>query len=289
MTDVKPVYQSNACAGLSEAEREELWRAATTLVDSRGVVIRISEVLGGALDRFGGRAASAALGEGWRDKVAQMAEQALRRGYGLATLGLDPDGTRQPWGWFNKLIASASGATGGFLGAPGLAVDLPVTTAVILRSVAEIARSYGEDIGSEEGKRACLEVFALGGSGGEDDEAEVGYWGARAALGLLATDAALRQIARSFGVALSEKFLAQSVPAIGAVAGGGLNYVFIDYYQQMARVHFTLRQMERRTGDPSMVRACFDSLVQQLRAQRGPGRRAPRSASPAVSVSPVRR
>jgi len=34
------------------------------------------------------------------------------------------------------------------------------------------------------------------------------------------------------------------VPGIGALAGGSLNYMFMDYYQQMARVHFTLRDLE---------------------------------------------
>ena len=61
---------------------------------------------------------------------------------------------------------------------------------------------------------------------------------------------------------LSQKYLTQAVPLIGAAAGGTLNYVFMDYYQQMARVHFTLRELERR-HDPDAVRACFDSLVRQ--------------------------
>jgi hypothetical protein len=76
-------------------------------------------------------------------------------------------------------------------------------------------------------------------------------------------------------VMLSQKYLAQAVPLIGAAAGGTLNYVFMDYYQQMARVHFTLRELERR-HDPDAVRACFDGLVRQARAQReGQKRRAP--------------
>ena len=271
MAKSQPGPQTNACTGFSDEDRERLLWAATTLVESRGIVIRVTEVLGGALDRFGGStlsAASTALGVGWREKVNEIVEQALRRGYGLATFGLDPESDSRPWAWFNKLMASTSGLVGGFLGLPGLAIDLPVTTTVILRSVAEIARSHGEDISSEDGKRACLEVFAFGGPRTDDDDIETGYWAARAGLSVMATGTVLQQAARYFGVVLSEKVLAQAVPAIGALAGGSLNYVFIDYYQQMAHVHFTLRDLERRYGDPSAVRACFDALVRQHREQR---------------------
>jgi EcsC protein family len=75
-------------------------------------------------------------------------------------LGLDQASDGKPWTWLNRLAASASGAGAGFLGAPGLMFDIPVTTGVIIRSIAEIARSHGEDISTLETKRACLEVFA---------------------------------------------------------------------------------------------------------------------------------
>jgi hypothetical protein len=43
--------------------------------------------------------------------------------------------------------------------------------------------------------------------------------------------------------------------------------MFMDYYQQMARVHFTLRDLERRY-DASSVRAQFDALVREARERR---------------------
>ena len=168
-------------------------------------------------------------------------------------------------------MASASGAASGFVGMPGLAIDLPMTTALILRSVAEIARSKGEDISSDDTRRACLEVFAFGGPATEDDEAEKGYWAARLALTFLPTERLVVQAARMFGTAVSQKLMAQAVPGIGALAGGSLNYMFMDYYQQMARVHFSLRDLERRY-DAATVRAEFDALVRQARARRKLGR-----------------
>src|SRR6201999_889977 len=81
-----------------------------------------------------------------------------------------------------RLSASASGAMSGLAGLPGLLLDIPVTTALMLRSIAEIARHQGEDVASDECKRACLEVLARHGPGDADDAAEVGYRSARAGL-----------------------------------------------------------------------------------------------------------
>jgi ribosomal protein L35AE/L33A len=39
----------------------------------------------------------------------------------------------------------------------------------------------------------------------------------------------------------------------------------MDYYQQMARVHFSIRAVERRHGADGAVRACFDQLLRQAR------------------------
>jgi len=67
--------------------------------------------------------------------------------------------------------------------------------------------------------------------------------------------------------------MATALPVAGAVAGGTLNYVFMDFYQDMARVHFAIRSLERRHGEEAGVRACFDSLVAQARKRRRSVRR----------------
>jgi hypothetical protein len=186
---------------------------------------------------------------------------------------MDVESEEERWGWFLKLVAVASGASAGFVGAPGLLWDLPVTTGIIMRSVADIARSYpGESLDSDETRRACIEVFAFGGPENDDDDADAGYWLARSGVNHLAMEQVIRQVAKQFGVTLSEKAVAQIVPIAGAAAGGGLNYAFIDYYPQMARVHFTIRSVERRAGDPSAVRACFSAQVRGLREKRKPRR-----------------
>jgi hypothetical protein len=62
-------------------------------------------------------------------------------------------------------------------------VELPVSTIMMLRSIAEIARSHGEDPSDPESALSCIQVFALGGRVGSADASESGYF---AVLGMLA-------------------------------------------------------------------------------------------------------
>jgi hypothetical protein len=136
-----------------------------------------------------------------------------------------------------------------------------------MRSIAEIARAKGEDLTSDDTKRACLQVLAFGGLDSNDDP-EIGYWAVRASLTHGPIELLIRQVASRLSIVLSEKILAQAVPVVGALAGGALNYVFMGYYQQMAEIHFTLRRLERKYGNEGGVRACFDNLVQQAKARK---------------------
>lgn len=262
---------ADACAGLTFAERDDLWKAACILADSRGLLTRIAEYVGGKGEWIGRRTGGLAgrvFGRNWQARVQDITEGALWRGYDMATVGMEGVGGRQPRMWFNKAMAGLSGGAGGFFGMPGLAFDIPASTMMIMRSIAEIARANGEDITTEPGKIACLEVFALGGPGMKDDEAEVGYWSTRAAMNHATVGTAIQFVSRTFGLVLSEKLLAQAVPVAGAVAGSTLNVLFMDFYQQMARVHFTIRRLERTAADPASIRPCFDRLVAEARGRR---------------------
>jgi hypothetical protein len=159
---------------------------------------------------------------------------------------------------------------------PALAIELPVSTTVMLRSIADIARSEGERLTSPETKLACLEVFAFGGPSQRDDAAKAGYFAIRASLARAVSEAAqhlaqrgiahegapaivrfITQVASRFGVAVSEKLAAQAVPMIGAVGGALINSVFMDHFQDMARGHFMIRRLER-TYPPALIRQAYD-------------------------------
>jgi EcsC protein family len=272
----------NACAGLTDAERARLAEAAGILLDARGIVIRASEWLGGRLRGIGSRYAAIGpdllgrhlLGESAQARYQALVEAALRHAYRVGTLGLDTVSARPPRRRAGRLVAAATGGASGLIGAPAIAADLPVTTCLMMRSIAEIARAHGEDLTSADTRQACIEVFAFGGPEIADEDIDIAWWTIRGSLSHASIALLIRQIAARFGAMLSQKYLAQAVPLIGAAAGSTLNYVFMDYYQRMARVHFTLRELERR-HDPDAVRACFDGLLRAARSRRAEQRKRP--------------
>ena len=167
----------------------------------------------------------------------------------------------------HTLTTAVTGAVGGFFGLPGLVVELPVTTTVMLHSIAEIARSEGEDLADADSALACLEVFALGPEGHRGEGLESAYYATRAALAQVTRDAAayvaqkglakegapalvsfLSKIAARFGLEVSEKAAAQLIPIAGAAGGLALNVLFTQHFQQLAEGHFTVRRLERTYG-----------------------------------------
>ena len=173
----------------------------------------------------------------------------------------------------HKAGAALSGGIGGFIGFPALPFEIPISTALILRSIADIAQSTGERISSKETKIACLEVLALGGSSDSDDAAETGYYSIRAMLAKSVSDASkhlaskgisedgapvlvrlIAKIAEKFGVEVSQKVAAQAVPYIGAAAGATVNTIFMSHFQKMATGHFIIRKLERKYGKNEIER-----------------------------------
>jgi hypothetical protein len=164
--------------------------------------------------------------------------------------------------------AAVSGAVGGFFGLPGMLVELPITTTLMLHSIVEIARAQGEDLSDPANALACLEVFALGPGGKVHAEAlESAYYVSRAALtqatreathfllqkgaakeGAPALVSFLSRVAARFGMEVSEKVAAELVPIAGALGGLTLNVMFSRHFQDVAEGHFTVRRLERKYG-----------------------------------------
>ena len=65
-----------------------------------------------------------------------------------------------------------------------------MSTTIMLRSIADIARSEGERLRTPEAKLACLEVFARGGRSTTDDANESAYFIMRGTLAKLVSEAA---------------------------------------------------------------------------------------------------
>jgi hypothetical protein len=90
----------------------------------------------------------------------------------------------------HKALTTASGAAGGAFGLVTLPVEFPVSTIIMLRSNAEIARSPGEDPSDPESALSCIQVFALGGRAVSADASESGYFAVRGMLAKSVTEAA---------------------------------------------------------------------------------------------------
>ncbi len=181
----------------------------------------------------------------------------------------------------HRAMVAASGAAGGALGLASLPVELPVSTGLMLRSIADIARAEGEDIKNADTALACLQVFALDGRGAVPgvDYADSTYFALRGLMARSISEAAryvasrslidetapvlvrfTTQIASRFGVVVSQKFLAQATPVLGALGGAAVNLAFIDHFQSLAKGHFTVRRLERHYGE-DLVKAEYSRMA----------------------------
>lgn len=212
-------------------------------------------------------------------KIRRVADNAVGQVLKVAVSSLQNVAEKDPRNGLYRALAGGTGAAGGLFGIYGLPIDLAVSTTLMLRSIAEIARSEGERIDSTDTRLACLEVFALGGHSESDDAAETGYYSLRLALALPITQASRHialhgvnsggpvaarlasLIASRFSVAVSQKTAAQLVPVIGAATGAVINVAFMNHFQEMARGHFIVRRLERKYGE-KMIRNSYESLSQ---------------------------
>lgn len=286
-----------AAPTMRDDDRAALRRAVMAL-ERPGLAARLTAAAGAPIE-FLGRSLPAPV----MDAVAKSTEIALRGAIkvALATLpksepaeaGRTPV-VAQPkqdgrFNWLfgstdakHRVLAAVSGAVGGAFGLATLAVELPLSTTLMLRSIAEIAREEGEDVTTPEGALSCIQVFALGGgklaTTGESGAAltESGYFAVRAALAKTMTEATryagsmalldhsssalvrfAGQVAARFGIVVSEKVAAQAVPILGAVGGAAVNTAFMNHFQSTARAHFIIRRLERTYGAPA-VRAAYE-------------------------------
>ncbi len=170
----------------------------------------------------------------------------------------------------HRVLAALSGALGGVGGLPTAIAELPVAITLIFRAVQEVAETHGEDPTAAETRLECLRVFGAGGPGEADDGIDTSFVGARLALTGAAVNRLIATIAPRVAAVIGQKLATQAVPVLGAAAGAGTNYAFIDYYVEIAHVHFGLRALARRY-DPALVTAEFH---RQLAARKLPTRRA---------------
>jgi hypothetical protein len=213
------------------------------------------------------------------DRVGEVVRTALLKGLDFAVRTLGTSEPRDSRDWLHKLLVTGSGAAGGAVGLASLPLELPISTAIMLRSIGDIARSEGHDLSRLDVRLSCLEVLALGGRRAGDDAAENGYWIVRGVLARAVSEAAdyiaerglaekgapplvrlLAAIASRFGAVVTEEVAAKALPVVGAVAGGAVNLLFMDHFQEVARGHFVVKRLEKTYGAEA-VQAAYEGLV----------------------------
>ncbi|MGO4571854.1 EcsC family protein [Microvirga sp. 2TAF3] len=261
---------------ISEEDREALIQAVRAL-EGPSFVGRLSSLAGRPVELLG-----RALPQPASEAVSRTTEAALKRAlrYALRTI---PKGSVDPETRVHRMLAALSGAMGGALGISAVLLELPISTTIMLRAIARIAQSEGEDLDDPETALACIQVFALGGRSGSEHLHESGYFAVRAALARSVTRALhqvaergiidestsavvrlLSQIGSRFGMVVSQKVAAQAVPVLGALGGAAVNTAFTDHFQTLAHGHFTVRRLERIYGKGT-VRLAYN----QIRASEG--------------------
>lgn len=244
--------------GLSPQQTEaELDALAERYRNAAGPGVQLLNMVGGKAENLLDRLPAPV-----RAGLGGATEQALRLAMGAAIRSrrVVPDQAPR----VNRMMSAAMGAAGGIGGLPGALVELPATTAFLLRIIQGVAAEHEFDPEAESVTFDCIRVFAAAGPLAHDDGADLGFLSLRLSLSGGALQKLIAQVAPKLGVVMGQKLATQAVPVLGAVAGATTNYVFSGYYQQMAQVHFGLRRLAIEADVP------HDDLVQKLQQRLQP-------------------
>ena len=259
-------------SSISDSDLAELGRAKQ-LLENPGFIARVADAVGAPVAKL-----LQALPDKASTAIQTATRTALEKALKVAVATLAAEGEHEPSNLWHQISVAATGAAAGAFGLAALPIELPVSTIIMLRSVADIARSKGEDLGTPASALACIEVFALGARGAAGDAAESAYYTVRITLARAVSEAAeylagkaaveegvpalarlITAVAERFGVVVAEKAAAALLPIVGAVGGAAINVAFMDCFQAMAEGHFIVRSQERKYGAET-VRAAYDKL-----------------------------
>jgi hypothetical protein len=160
---------------LSASDLRDL-RVAKSKLETRDLVAAVADVVGKPTQALLKR-----LPKRWHAMIGKATQAALFKGLGFVILTLGNTRPQASRDRLHKMLATTSGMIGGAAGITSSLIELPVSTCLVLRSIADIARSEGHDITRLETKLACLEVLALSGQSANDEDQSnwgeiVGTW-----------------------------------------------------------------------------------------------------------------
>lgn len=260
---------------LPAEQRAELVTAVSQL-ERNNFIARLAQYAGTPVD-----AIVRYLPRSVNERLRSATETAILKCVDVAVNSLEEEG-EPPANFAHMLMTGVTGSIGGFIGILALPFELPLTTSLMLRSIAEIARAEGEDLADLEARMACIEVFAMGSGRNDDGGLNFEYYAVRAVVAEFLREASryvlergainastpivirfVGEIVSRFGFAISERFASSAVPVLGAAGGAVINMVFMDHFQRVARGHFTVRRLERQYG-AEIVRAHYRAEAARL-------------------------
>lgn len=164
--------------------------------------------------------------------------------------------------WALGYAVTGGGAAGAF-GALGLAIDLPATITLALRTTRLTGLCYGFGGGGEAERVHILDILQLAGANSKAERGEAlarlakersefgrDDWQKIVRLTGQATGsvAATRRVATTLGINLSTRKMAQLAPVIGAAVGAGVNAAFQNDVAGAARFAYRARWLEVNEG-----------------------------------------
>jgi len=158
-----------------------------------------------------------------------------------------------------RALATAEGASTGYVGAAGILPDILALTAINLRAVGEYACYYGFDVSLDVERLNALNVLNVAAGGGDFNKGFALRPVARASLsiakqqliesaGQAAMTGAIKRAVERLGVTLTRKKLAQLMPVAGAVVGGTFNLFYTAKVCTTAYHLYRERFLEERHG-----------------------------------------
>jgi len=197
-------------------------------------------------------------------------------------------------GRWHTATTAVTGGVGGAFGPMALAVELPITTGIMFRSIASTARTFGKDLSDPATFLDCVSAFSFGGGAGTSDDAmDSAYLTLRAAMATevhLASQflvrntgesfaqqlakgncprlvAFLSQVAAQFNVALTPKLVAVVLPGISVATGALVNSAFTEHFNRIAEYHFGMQRLAVTHGDDTVYGAYRVAACEQRRRQ----------------------
>ena len=173
--------KTNTCLKTNDLTR---LKNAVALLENPGFASSVTNALSGpaesAFNLMSGR---------YSEMIHEAVPAALNIALKVAVKSLNKDSRGKPSNRMHKSLSVISGTLGGAFGTIALPLELPVSTTIMLRTIADIARSEGEPLESLDSRLACIQVLAFGGKCENGCDGENSYYYVRAMLARAVSEA----------------------------------------------------------------------------------------------------